>query len=349
MNFALFTHLPWPEGTDASQIFKNTSEQIRFGEDLGFHSAWFAEHHFSRYSLGSSALLIAANIAAVTTNIRLGTAVLVPTLHNPIRLAEDAATLDAVSGGRLDMGFGRGTFGYEYGGFNVDETGSQARFQEAVGVIQGLLSTPEFSYKGEFFRTNKINLVPPPVQKPHPPIYIAASRSPQTLEFLVSSGYTLCIAVVQDTKVSLDLCQRYLSVAREFGRKVSLADVPFFRYFYVAETEERARQDSEDHINWILDVMQWRNHFQEGSEVNQSLNDWRLNRSELPITYEDVYQNRAIIGNPDQCIAKLLDLKEQGIEYFGCNFAFGGMSQEKVLRSMELFSREVMPALITTE
>ena len=103
MKFALFTHVPWPEGYEPAKILAETTEQVQYGEELGFHTAWFAEHHFSRYSMGSSSLVIAAGIAAATKRIRLGTAVLVPTLHNPIRLAEDAATVDAVSNGRLDL------------------------------------------------------------------------------------------------------------------------------------------------------------------------------------------------------------------------------------------------------
>jgi alkanesulfonate monooxygenase SsuD/methylene tetrahydromethanopterin reductase-like flavin-dependent oxidoreductase (luciferase family) len=346
LKFAIFTHVPWPEGTDPVEIFARTSEQIVYAEELGFHSAWFAEHHFSRYSMGSSSLVLASSIAARTDKIRLGTGVLVPNLHNPIRLAEDAATLDVVSNGRLDLGFGRGSIGYEYGGFNVDQSESQERFQESIRIIQGLFTTQEFSYQGQFYTVNKLNLVPPPVQKPHPPIYIAASRTPATLDFLVSSGYTLCIAVVQDTAASLALCQRYLETAEKFGRDVSLADVPFFRYFYVAETEEQAREDTRDHINWILDIMQWRNDFQQGSEVPYSIDDWRRTRTEVAVSYDHVYENRAIIGSPDQCVAKILELKAQGIEYFGCNFDMGGISQEKVLRSMELFSKEVMPRII---
>ncbi len=119
MQFALFTHLPWPEGTDPKQIVEQATQQIQYAEELGFKSAWLAEHHFTRYSLGSSSLILATHLAALTKKIRLGTAVLVSPLHNPIRLAEDTATLDLVSGGRLDVGFGRGNSGYEYHGFNI--------------------------------------------------------------------------------------------------------------------------------------------------------------------------------------------------------------------------------------
>ena len=104
MKFALFTHVPWPEGEAPARLFAECVEQAVFGEELGFHSVWIAEHHFSRYSLGSSSLVLAAAIASRTERIRLGTGVLIPTLHNPIRLAEDTATLDCVSGGTAGCG-----------------------------------------------------------------------------------------------------------------------------------------------------------------------------------------------------------------------------------------------------
>ena len=97
MQFGLFTHLPWPEDTVLRRLIEEITEQVQYGEALGFQGAWFAEHHFSRYGLGSSSLVLLGALAAQTRTIRLGTAVLVPTLHNPIRLAEDIAMVDVAS------------------------------------------------------------------------------------------------------------------------------------------------------------------------------------------------------------------------------------------------------------
>ena len=137
MKFGLFTHIPWPEGMEPKQVLDHTTEEVVYAEELGFHSAWVAEHHFSRYGLGSSSLVFSASVAAQTKKIRLGTAILVPPLHHPIKLAEDAATLDLVSNGRLDAGFGRGSAGYEYAGYNIDRDESQGRFQETINMVQG--------------------------------------------------------------------------------------------------------------------------------------------------------------------------------------------------------------------
>ena len=343
MKFALFTHLPWPEGTDPRRIFEQATEEVQYGEELGFHSAWLAEHHFSRYGLGSSSLVLAASMAAHTKTIRLGTAVLVPPLHHPVRLAEDTATVDSISGGRLDVGFGRGTAGYEYSGLNMDPEESQERFQESIGVIQGLWTTPDYSHHGRYYQVNQTTLVPPPVQKPHPPIYLAATRTEATLEYVASTGHALMVGVVQDTPDALDLCRRFVELSRKAGHNVPMSQIPFFRYFYVAETEAQARKDSQDALNWTLDMTQWRRTFTVGSEVNLRLQDWRDTRSELPPSYDYLCEHRAIIGTPEQCVAKIKELQQQGIEYFGCNFSFGGLDNEKLFRSMELFSKEVRP------
>jgi alkanesulfonate monooxygenase SsuD/methylene tetrahydromethanopterin reductase-like flavin-dependent oxidoreductase (luciferase family) len=345
MKFAFFTHVPWPEGTDLSQIIAETTEQVQYAEELGFHGAWLAEHHFTRYSMASSSLILATHMAARTTRIRVGTAVVVSPLHNPIRIAEDTAMLDLLSGGRLDVGFGRGTSGYEYSGYNVAPEESQEGFQDSIKIVQGLWTTPDFSYESKHHHLHRLNLVPPPVQRPHPPIYLAATRTPATLEFAVSTGHSLCIAVVQDTADALDLCQRFVSMSREAGLHRSMADIPFFRYFYVAETEARAHQDTEARLNWVVDIMQWRRFIKEGSEVYRRMDDWRRDRTELPVSYNTLAQNRAIIGTPDQCVAGIKALQAYGVDYFGCNFDFGGMEHQKVLRSMELFSKEVMPQL----
>jgi alkanesulfonate monooxygenase SsuD/methylene tetrahydromethanopterin reductase-like flavin-dependent oxidoreductase (luciferase family) len=343
MQFGLFSHIPWPEGTEQKRIIEETTEQVQYGEELGFLGAWFAEHHFSRYGLGASSLVLLSSIAARTTTIRLGTAILVPPLHHPIRLAEDTATLDLVSNGRLDVGFGRGSANYEYGGYNVSREESQGRFQESIRIIEKLWTTPDYSHTGPYFTINQATLVPSPIQKPHPPIYIAATLTQATLEFVVSTGHPLIIGVVLDTADALSLCRRFVEMSRAAGHNVPMSRIPFSRYFYVAETEEQARQDTRASLEWTVDMIQWRRTFPQGSEVHHRLSDWRKTRPALPPSSDHLFAHRAIIGTPDTCVQHIKALQQEGIEYFICNFAFGGLEQHKVLRSMDLFAKEVMP------
>ena len=343
MKFALFTHIPWPEGSDPGQVFHETTEEVVRGEELGYHSAWLAEHHFSRYGLGSSSLVLAGHLAAMTSDIRLGTAVLVPPLQNPIRLAEDTATVDAISGGRLDVGLGRGTAGYEYAGFNVDRDESQGRFQESLRVMKGLWTTPDFSHEGTYYRVSRANLTPPPVQQPHPPVYLASTRTLETLEFAASTGHPMMVGVVLDTVDALDLCRRYADLSKAAGFNVPVSEIPFFRYCYVAETEEEAREGARAGMNWTQDMIQWRRTFDVGSEVYQSLDSFRASRTDAPPAYEYLYDHRAVIGTPEQCVAQIRALQAEGVEYFGCNFSFGSMDHSMLMRCMELFAKEVMP------
>lgn len=344
MKFGIFSHVPWPEGTDPKQLMDQMIEQAISGEELGFHCVWLAEHHFSRYGLSSSPLVLGASIAARTEKIRIGTAVLVPTLHNPVRLAEDTAMLDTISGGRLDVGYGRGAASYEYAAYTVDQSSSQQRFQEAIRMVDGLWTTPEYTHQGQFYSAHKVNLVPPPLQKPQPPVYIGASRTEETLKFVASTGHSLCVGVVLDIPDAMALVNRFDAVSKASGNDVPMSGIPFHRYFYVAETEEQARRDTKAALEWVADVGQWRRAFKEGSEVHGKLADWRMERTETPPSYDYLYENRAIIGSPDQCIAKIKALQEQGIGYFVCNFFFGDLPHEKVMQSMKLFSKEVMPA-----
>ena len=346
MDFALFSHIPWPEDYTPRQLFSDLSEQAIVGEELGFKAIWLAEHHFTRYGLGASSLVVASNIAARTSSIRLGTAVLIPPLHHPVRLAEDTATLDVLSDGRVDVGFGRGAAGSEYVNFGIDHDESQARYRETIEMVERLWTTPDCTFEGEYYSAKHLNLVPTPLQQPHPPVYVAATRSAESLDFVASTGRRLIIGVVLNTDDAIDLIQRYLDLSSDSGHSVTANDVPFFRYFYVAETEEQAHRDARDALNWTLDINTWRREFTVGSEVHHSIDDYRRRRTTFPPTYEYLAEHRAFIGTPDQCAVKIQALHDAGVRYFGCNFAFGGLDQKKQLRSMELFAREVMPRFI---
>ncbi len=185
-----------------------------------------------------------------------------------------------------------------------------------------------------------------PLQQPHPPVYVAATHSPESLDFVASTGRRLIIGVVLNTDDAVDLLNRFLVQSQYSGHAADASDVPFFRYFYVVETEEQAHRDPREALNWTSDINTWRRDFAVGSEVYERIADYRARRTELPPSYEYLAEHRAFIGSPDQCAAKIQALKDAGARYFGCNFAFGGLDQKKQLRSMELFAREVMPRFV---
>jgi len=147
-------------------------------EELGFHSSFLVEHHFTGWNQVSATLMLLTCLAMRTTRLRLGSAVMVLPWHNPVLLAEEAATLDLVSGGRLDFGIGKGYRQSEFTGFQVPPEEAEARFEEAVEVITRCwLERSRFSHRGRFWRFEDIVVEPPPAQRPHPPFWMAAGSS----------------------------------------------------------------------------------------------------------------------------------------------------------------------------
>jgi alkanesulfonate monooxygenase SsuD/methylene tetrahydromethanopterin reductase-like flavin-dependent oxidoreductase (luciferase family) len=210
-------------------------------------------------------------------------------------------------------------------------------------MILGLWTTPAYSQQGHFYTINQATLVPPVVQQPHPPVYIAATRTPATLEFVVSTGQPLLVGMVLDTVEALDLCRRFVRLSAAAGHHIPISRIPFLRYCYVAETDAQALEDTRQSLEWTIDMIQWRGTFHSGSEVHHRLDDWRRQRTELPTSFAHLAQHRAIFGSPETCVAQIKALQQEGIAYFGCNFAFGGMAHHKVMRSMQLFAEAVMP------
>ena len=155
--------------------------------------------------------------------------------------------------------------------YGVDHSDTQASFQESVRMIRGMWTTPEYTHKGKFYGVQQANLVPQPVQLPHPPIYIAATRTPATLEFAVSNGFPTMIGLTVDTEPALELCRRYETMSAESGHNITAADIPFFRYCYLAESEEQARQDTHKALGWVIDMLQWRGTLNGASEASHSI------------------------------------------------------------------------------
>ncbi len=339
MKFALFHHVPWPTGASHGQVFRETSEQVQLAEALGFHAAWLAEHHFSRYGLASSSLLLATHIAARTERIRLGTAIVIAPIRNPLLIAEETATLDVLSDGRLDFGVGSGG-PVELRAFGIDMDESRDRFLEVVDMVVGLWTAPVFSKEGRFFTVNDLSLSPRPVQQPHPPLY-AAVRNPWSMARAADRGMQFMTGVLPDTAVAIRQRRQFVDIAAKRGKSPDASQMPFFRYVYVAESEEQARRDTEEHLVWVWECLEWQR--LEGGEDGRSLDDWLRSRRSPSVRYDDLFNDKAFFGTPEKVRRQIEAVRDQeGVDYFGGNFCFGGLPHAKAMRSMELFAKEVM-------
>ncbi len=186
-----------------SEYYGHILDQIVLAEELGFHSAWFGEHHYSAYSFGAPAVMATA-AAARTRRIRLGTGVSLLPIHNPIRLAEEYATLDVLSGGRLEYGVGRGFLRYALDLFGVEEDESHERYREALTLIlRAWTSREPFSFEGRYWSVADYQFFPPPLQTPHPPIYASATLTPESFVWTANQGFHLATACFVPNKLGV--------------------------------------------------------------------------------------------------------------------------------------------------
>ena len=277
MKFALFLLGSWtePEAGAQSRIFGEMLEQVEYAEELGFDSIWIAEHHSSRYGICPSLMPLLCNIAARTKNIRIGAGVSVLPFHNPIFLAEESAMLDVLSNGRLDFGVGRGSADYEYGNFNVDFDTRDARTQEALDIILGLWTQSDFSFQGEFYQVKDLTIAPWPVQQPHPPVYLAVSRTPASVDVAVSRDLPILTSFSTPEADNLGLFSLYAERCAAAGKDLSVAEMPYFRFVYLDEDAQVAREYPRQSLTWVRDLGGYRRTLTHGDEINVDLDHWR--------------------------------------------------------------------------
>ncbi len=339
MDFGTFLLMQSPSARTSQEIYSRGVEVAQAAEALGFRNVWLAEHHFSTYGYLSRPAQLATYIAAKTTRLRVGTAVIVVPLHHPLVVAEEIATLDLLSGGRLDVGLGRGYQHYEFERFGLELESGRQRWDEAVDIIMKSFEGGAFSYDGKLFKIPETTVFPQPLQKPHPPIWITA-QSPDSLEAAVRRGFNV---LTGGFGVSIE---RLAEFRRLFDKAVAEVTPPHplqigvQRAVYVADSVADARAAAEQ-ARWNMRVtLSLRNHY-ERVEKGRAV--------PVPAPTEpdvhDLLDRFLVIGTPDTCIRQIQRLRELvGITHFNCSFWFGDVEHARVLRSMELFAREVMPA-----
>ena len=345
MKFALFILASWTEedANAQSRIYGEAVEQVQYAEEMGFESVWIAEHHSSRYGIFPSLIPILSYIAGQTKKIRLGTGVSVLPFHNPIRLAEESAMVDLLSNGRLDFGVGRGSADYEYGNFGIDFESRDQRFQEVLDIILGLWTTTSFTYHGEFHKVEDMTLAPTPLQKPHPPVFLAVSRTAASVDVAVSRDLPILTSFSTPEADNLGLFSLYEERCAAAGKPANLERSPFFRFVYLDEDEKKAREYPRESLTWARDLGGYRRTLTHGDEINVDLGHWRRTRPVDPPSYESELDSN-YFGTPEDCVRRIRRLqKDHNIGYFGASMSFGSMEHAKVMRSMELFAKEVMP------
>ena len=350
MRFGTFFFFQAAPGFTHAEVVHRELEQMEWTEELGYDQIWLTEHHFIDYGLSVDPAALASAAASRTRRIRIGLAAAILPFHHPLRLAEQMALVDIISNGRLDVGVGRGNRPAEFRGYRVPQEESRERFDEAVEIMQRAWTEERFSYDGRFFKVPEVSVIPKPVQRPHPPLY-RVCVSKDGIENTALRGWPMLNSVlfgpVGQLVANRDI---YVETLKKSGR--SLAEIASLlsrwgvsRQIYVADTDAKALAEAKDAELWYQESFRRFVVPDRIEDAHPSLQPgFRAMAERLSkVTWEGLVAETLAFGSPDTVARHIDEMRELGVGQVMCWMNFGGLSQDKVRRSMELFAREVMP------
>jgi alkanesulfonate monooxygenase SsuD/methylene tetrahydromethanopterin reductase-like flavin-dependent oxidoreductase (luciferase family) len=322
------------------QLFKEALLQVSLAEDLGYQEAWFAEHHHSDYSLLPSPNLLIAAASQRTSRIRLGNLVNILPFHDPVRLAEEIATLDNLTEGRLNVGIGRGIRRPEFAAYGLDRPGAEDRFAEALNVMIRGWTEERFSHEGKFWKYKDVSIRPRVFQEPFPPLTYP-SVSTESIATVASNGWQIAIGR-QTVPEAKTMAATYRAERAAAGLPAGGGGVLLHRFIYIAETDEQAMAEG---VPALLDY--W--HLAAYNRLATS----PIGLSDLPpmtirggyggdgVTLAELIKGGCVlIGGPETVTNSLRRIaSEIGPTSLVGSFAFGSLSHEQVCRSMTLFAK----------
>ncbi|MGB6537845.1 MAG: LLM class flavin-dependent oxidoreductase [Xanthobacteraceae bacterium] len=335
MRFGLFGSATARHGgpdVDSGQGYRQFIDYNIEAEALGYHSTFLVEHHFTGFGQVSASLALLTWLAAKTRTLRLGTAVLVLPWHNPVLLAEQAATIDLLSGGRLDFGVGKGYRHNEFAGFCVPMAEADARFDESLDVIiKAWTSKQRFSHQGKYWRFEDIIVEPPTAQKPHPPMWMGAGN-PASIRRVAERGYNLLLDQFASFETVAERIAVYRDALAKCGHAFDPLNVGVTRAFFVAKdaAEKEAALERRIEAQRRLEAI---SNAPDGTRSKASIMAYSETR--------EASEESALYGSPDEIAAKLETLRTLGVEYVLLN---GGGLVGHANESLRRFAREIMPA-----
>jgi len=347
MDFGLFFLMQRDDRWSEQAVYDSDLEQMLAAEALGYHSVWIAEHHFNDYGLCPAPSVLASFVAARTSTLRLGMGVSLLPLHHPVDLAEQLAVLDVVSGGRLDVGLGRGGTLQDYQTFQSDRADARARVEEGIALMRRAWSGAPFDFRGRFHAAERLHVKPRPVQRPHPPLFVAANSEDSVL-----SAARLGLPTLSSFFVPVDELQRrqraYREAALEAGRTEAEVEglerqAWGMRVVHVAPTREEALRATEAPFMGYQRKMAVLRSDAAGGSVPNS-----FDRSMLRLRpfAEYLAAGWTLIGTPDDVRDGLRQYVEAtGLRRVMLLMALPGLPTELALRSMRLFADQVAPAM----
>ncbi len=336
MQFSLFISCYYPDtGYPAERLYADMLEQAVLAEELGFSGLTVPEHHFINILMNPGPLLLALKIADATKRIPIRIAVLVLPFLDMKRLAGEIALTDCLTGGRLEIGVGRGAFAYEFKRFGVAVEDSRANFDESLAVLEALLSREEVSWDGDYYKFDTLTTMPRPLQRPRPPIWIAALAPPAIYHSALKGYHIMTTPLSASAETMREQVEAFAKAAGELEAKGSA--VPGFsllRAGFVARDAADARAKQRLAYGY----------FERFYNVRTLRGEVRGGAIE-PIALDETVDEMAaslLVGTTDEVIAKLETYAALGIPEINLNMNIGA-SHRETMAAMERFAAEVMP------
>jgi alkanesulfonate monooxygenase SsuD/methylene tetrahydromethanopterin reductase-like flavin-dependent oxidoreductase (luciferase family) len=340
------------EGHSDVAVFAEHMALGDLAEPLGFDSLFALEHHFTGYAMSPSPTQLLSYYAGRTKRITLGTAVIVLPWHDPIRVAEEIALLDVISGGRCLFGFGRGAASVEYAGFRVPMEEARPRFVEAAQVIVKALTHEVFDWDGEFFHIPPTSIRPRPISRPERRFY-ASSVSPESAEIMAKLGFGVLVIMQNEWPVAAESIQRYRDIATSVGHTprppIILTNIS------VAESRAEAQERAMKYLSRKWDSIDNHYHFSDGHLASVKGYEFygkmaktysKMQDPEFRQKATDFYVKIQVVGTPDDCLQQIAELQRlTGMDHLVTEFAYGGMPHEESELNMRLFADRVMLVL----
>jgi alkanesulfonate monooxygenase SsuD/methylene tetrahydromethanopterin reductase-like flavin-dependent oxidoreductase (luciferase family) len=324
-------------------IHARVTREILEAEDLGYDSVWIAEHHFSnKYGILPDPFSYLSYLAAKTSRIKLGAAVMIVPLHHPMRIVENAAFVDILSNGRFQLGLGSGYRPYEFEGLGVDYEARREIQEEAIPLILKGFHEKRMNARGKYYNftiEDSLEIFPQPIQTPHPPLYMGAGTN-RSMSYAARNGFGL----MQSSLPALDTIAEHILHYRRhmkeapapLNRNPAFGSVDVARMVYVAPTDRQAREESEDGITRHMKS------FLSGGGTGRYLGEVTEKRDDSQFSYDHLSQKTILHGSPDTVLRKIEAFRAIGATSLMLHYPpyYG---PDRTLNMLRLFAKEVLP------
>jgi alkanesulfonate monooxygenase SsuD/methylene tetrahydromethanopterin reductase-like flavin-dependent oxidoreductase (luciferase family) len=314
MKFGVLQFFSWPERrVELPTVYERAMQRIRIMDRSGYDAVWLAEHHFTGYSVCPSVHMMGVHVAGRTERLRIGMAVSLAAFYHPLRLAEEVALLDVLSGGRVNWGAGRGFDPIEFHVFGVPVEESGDRFHEAVEIVLAAWASERLTWSGRYWSFDRVEVLPKPLQRPHPPTWLAAG-SRGAIRWAGRHGHSIMLgphSTFEETGAHRDLYHAELEAG---GHAAAGRALPVARMIAVADTDAEAERVARAGVQWVAGA--YINPSKVTNPRSEAQDFLKMDREAL---IERYLRSVVIHGTPERVAEQLRCLREQiGLDYLMC-------------------------------